>query len=300
MQLGGSIVNLSEGVAEVLTTEICIRANGIELAAKQWGNADAPAVIALHGWLDNAASFDRLAPALPGYRIIALDSAGHGYSAHRPRGARYHLMDNVDDVIALADALDLERFILLAHSWGADMATFTAASFPERSRKLVLVEGIGSSVSPPNEAPSMLRRAVEDLKKADTKRKPVYATRDEAIRARSQAHGGTSVDAATQLCSRDLEPVPDGFSWRSDSRLKMSSAIRPTEEMMTAYLQRLSMPVLMIRGRHSLLAKDPTLQMRADQIPNCRSILLDGNHHLHLELDTYSAVADTIAEFLRD
>ena len=281
-------------------TEIRICTNGMELTAKQWGSADAPAVIALHGWLDNAASFDRLAPVLSGYRIIALDFAGHGYSAHRPAGVRYHELDNVDDVIALADALDLEHFILLAHSWGAGIATYTAGTFPERISKLMLVEGIGSNTSHPNEAPSILRKAVEGLKKADAKRKPVYETRDEAIRARSQAHAGISVDAATQLCSRGLQPVHGGFSWRSDPRLKMSSAIRPTEEMMTAYLQRLTMPVLMICGRHSLLATDPTLQLRADEIPDCRSILLDGNHHLHLELDTCSAVADAIAAFLRD
>jgi pimeloyl-ACP methyl ester carboxylesterase len=284
----------------VLTTDFGIRANGMELAAKQWGNAGAPAIIALHGWLDNAASFDRLAPSLPGYRITALDFAGHGYSAHRPDGVRYHVLDNVDDVLALADALGLERFILLAHSWGAGVATYTAGTFPERISKLVLVEGIGSTTNDPNEAPSILRKAVEDRKTVDAKRKPVYVTRDEAIRARAQAHAGISVDAATQICSRGLEPVHGGFSWRSDPRLKNSSAVRPTEEMMTAYLRRLSMPVLMIRGRRSLLATDPTPQMRAAQIPDCRSILLDGNHHLHLELDTCSAVADAIAAFLRD
>jgi pimeloyl-ACP methyl ester carboxylesterase len=284
----------------VVASEIRIRANGMELAAKQWGSADAPAVIALHGWLDNAASFDRLAPMLPGYRIIALDLAGHGYSTHRPEGVRYNALDNVDDVVALADALDLERFILLAHSWGAGIATYTAGIFPERVSELILVEGIGGYTSRPHEAPSILRKAVEDLKNADTKRKPLYATRDEAIRARAQAHAGISMDAAARLCTRGLEPVHGGFTWRSDPRLRMSSVIRPTEEMVTAFLRRLSMPVLLVLGRLGLLAEDPTLQVRAHQIPDCRSMVLDGNHHLHLELDTCSAVADAITAFLCD
>ena len=214
----------------MLTEEIRIHANGMELAAKQWGSADAPAIIALHGWLDNAASFDRLAPALPSYRIIALDLAGHGYSAHRPEGVRYHMLDNVDDVIALADALDLKRFILLGHSMGAGIATYTAASFPERVSRLVLVEGISSNTSRPDEGPSVLRKAVEDMKKAGARRKPVYETRDEAILARSQVIGGISVDAATHICSRGLESVGSGFTWRSDPRLIMSAAIRPTDD----------------------------------------------------------------------
>ena len=55
----------------------------IELAAHLFGPVDGLPVIALHGWLDNANSFARLAPLLRGLRIVALDLAGHGYSEHR-------------------------------------------------------------------------------------------------------------------------------------------------------------------------------------------------------------------------
>jgi pimeloyl-ACP methyl ester carboxylesterase len=127
-------------------------------------------------------------------------------TAHIPDGVRYHVLDNVDDVLALADALGLERFILLAHFWGAGVATYTAGIFPERISKLVLVEGIGSTTNDPNEAPSILRKAVEDRKTVDAKRKPVYVTRDEAIRARAQAHAGITVDAAT--CQRRCDTDP--------------------------------------------------------------------------------------------
>ena len=61
----------------------------IELAAHLFGPEDGVPVIALHGWLDNANSFARLAPKLKGLRIIALDMAGHGHSGHRPPGAGY-------------------------------------------------------------------------------------------------------------------------------------------------------------------------------------------------------------------
>ena len=59
----------------------------IELAAHLFGPEDGRPVIALHGWLDNANSFARLAPRLEGLRVIALDMAGHGHSGHRPPGA---------------------------------------------------------------------------------------------------------------------------------------------------------------------------------------------------------------------
>ena len=77
----------------------------IELAAHLFGPEDGLPVIALHGWLDNANSFARLAPKLNGLRIIALDMAGHGHSGHRPSGAGYALWDYAHDVLQVAEQL---------------------------------------------------------------------------------------------------------------------------------------------------------------------------------------------------
>lgn len=282
----------------MLTEEIRVQVGGIELAAKQWGDAEKPAILALHGWLDNAASYDHIAPMLEHYRVIALDMAGHGYSAHRAEGVRYHMLDNVDDVIGFADALELDRFVLMGHSMGAGIATYTAAAFPERVEKLILLEGIGTQASEPHEAPAVLRKAVEDMKKAHTKRKPVYESKAEAITARAQSIGSISEAAAAILCSRGLTTLENGFTWRSDPRLKMSSAIRLTEGMVMAHLAALSMPVLLIRGEQSFLATTPFLQKRADCIPHCTRLDLPGNHHLHLEPDTFTAVGQAINQFL--
>lgn len=79
--------------------EVRLSLGHIELAAHLFGPADGLPVIALHGWLDNANSFARLAPRLKGLRIVALDLAGHGYSEHRPPGAGYALADYAHDVL---------------------------------------------------------------------------------------------------------------------------------------------------------------------------------------------------------
>src|SRR5690606_7401143 len=54
--------------------------NGIEIAVRTWGPEDGVPVLALHGWLDNAASFERLAPLLDGCFVVAPDLVGHGRS----------------------------------------------------------------------------------------------------------------------------------------------------------------------------------------------------------------------------
>ncbi|MEE6517181.1 hypothetical protein FKM82_027230, partial [Ascaphus truei] len=70
-----------------------------QLAAKAWGPQEGRPVLCLHGWLDNANTFDRLIPLLPqACHYVALDFSGHGMSSHRPPGVRYEHLDYVTDV----------------------------------------------------------------------------------------------------------------------------------------------------------------------------------------------------------
>ena len=85
--------------------EVRLALGHIELAAHLFAPEDGLPVIALHGWLDNANSFARLAPRLKGLRIVALDLAGHGYSEHRPPGAGYALADYAHDARTISDYL---------------------------------------------------------------------------------------------------------------------------------------------------------------------------------------------------
>ena len=77
--------------------EIKLQLPNLKLTAKQWGPESGKPLLALHGWLDNAASFDGLAPLLPELNIVALDLPGHGLSEHKPAGSVYHFIDAVSD-----------------------------------------------------------------------------------------------------------------------------------------------------------------------------------------------------------
>ena len=121
------------------------------LAALSWGRADAPTWLALHGWLDNAASFTRLAPLLVealDIRIVALDFRGHGHSAHAAQGGDYALWDYCHDVLDAMESLELEQTCLLAHSMGAAVACLLAASLPECVERLTLIDGLGALNTP--------------------------------------------------------------------------------------------------------------------------------------------------------
>ncbi len=87
------------------STERTFEVLGANFAAKHWPNAEGYPTLALHGWLDNANTFDLLAPALPELNIVGLDFAGHGRSDHRPPGVHYPSLLDVPDVLAVADSL---------------------------------------------------------------------------------------------------------------------------------------------------------------------------------------------------
>ena len=58
----------------------------MKIGALAFGDKKNPPILALHGWLDNAASFARLAPLLKEYYVISIDFPGHGKSDHYPFG----------------------------------------------------------------------------------------------------------------------------------------------------------------------------------------------------------------------
>src|SRR3546814_9100513 len=102
------------------------------IAGLRCGEPGAPRVLALHGWLDNAASFVPLAAEFEriGTRVelVAPDLPGHGRSAHLPPGADYSFAGALHSVLDVADALGWERFALLGPSMGAGTASLLARS----------------------------------------------------------------------------------------------------------------------------------------------------------------------------
>lgn len=254
----------------------------LRMAVRAWGPPDGVPVLALHGWLDNAASFDALAPLLPQIRLAALDLPGHGLSEHRPPGAHYHFVDFVADAVAAADALGWEHFALLGHSLGGGLASFVAAILPERVTRVAMIEGLGPPTSHPADGPKHLRKSIEQMNGLSDKRPPVYPGLDAAIQARCEA-GGLSWAAAATLVSRGVQAIDGGYGWRTDPRLRFVSPLYLSEEQILAYMDRITAPALLINGADGYLVKRAYMQERYARIANLSVQILPGGHHPHLE-----------------
>jgi pimeloyl-ACP methyl ester carboxylesterase len=279
--------------------EVRLRLPHIELAAHLYGPADGVPVIALHGWLDNAASFARLAPKLPGLRIVALDFAGHGHSDHRPAGASYAIWDYVQDVLEVAEQFGWQRFSLLGHSMGAIVSVLLAGALPERVERLALIDGLIPYTGETEDAPQRLGEALKAQMALTGKRKPVYAEFTRAVEARMRGVGAVSREAAELLAQRGLMPVPGGYTWRTDSRLTLPSPLRLTRAHVMAFIQRLQCPVNLVLAEQGLLAAHPQLTELLGDRPITLS-RLPGGHHLHLDDEAGAQlVADCFKGFLR-
>ena len=95
------------------------------------GPPDGRPVLALHGWPQHHWEYrDLLADPPPGLRIIAPDLPGYGWSGPAPH--QWAKEDVAADVLALLDALGLDRVLLVGHDWGGYVGYLMVLRAPER------------------------------------------------------------------------------------------------------------------------------------------------------------------------
>lgn len=270
------------------------------IAGLRAGDPGAPRVLALHGWLDNAASFVPLAEHLRGIDLVAPDLPGHGASAHLPSGADYSFAAAVNSVLDIADALGWDRFCLLGHSMGAGISSLVAAACPQRVERLVAIEALGALAEVPERTVKRLREAIAATRALSGKSLRVFP--DVAIAVRARMNAGAQVgsrleeSAARLLVERGIAPVEGGFVWSTDPRLTLPTMQRMTEPQIRDLVAGIECPTRVIFAEPAQpYLPDPLRRDRADLLPRGELIVMDGGHHLHMEQP--QRVAEAIGDF---
>lgn len=112
-------------------------AESLAFDVREWGPPDGPALLALHGFPQHAASWTGLAERLAdrGIRVVAFDQRGYSLGA-RPPLRTYTLDAVVADAVGVADELGIDRFHVVGFGMGAVQAWELAATAPHRLRSL--------------------------------------------------------------------------------------------------------------------------------------------------------------------
>ncbi|MGL5391107.1 MAG: alpha/beta fold hydrolase, partial [Shewanella sp.] len=200
----------------------------IKLTGCLWGAKDKPLLLALHGWLDNANSFQPLAQYLTEYQVLAIDWPGHGFSQHRPGHYPLHWIDYLYDLDALLGVLSQKPVAIVGHSLGGIVAAAYTAAFPENVNKLILIEALSPLFESPNQAKARLRKSFYQHEKyLAQQHKPikVYDNIDCAVKARAHLTG-LAEPWCQLLLERNMQPLESGIVWRTDPRLKLDSPQR--------------------------------------------------------------------------
>ena len=121
------------------------KVNGLDMRYLDWGGGGEP-LLALHGLASSAHWYDIVARLLRyRYRIIAPDQRGHGQTTQAATGYDWHTLS--DDLAALLDHVSAEipgfrdPVAALGHSWGGHVVSNFAAHYPDRVRRIVMIDG---------------------------------------------------------------------------------------------------------------------------------------------------------------
>lgn len=264
-------------------------------------DGDGPRVLALHGWLDNAASFIPLAQHLHGIDLVAIDQPGHGRSAHLPPGTDYSFLGAINAILDVADALGWERFALLGHSMGGGIGSLIAAACPDRIQRLVAIEALGALAEAPEHTVTRMRDAVAAHRAMPGKQLRVFPDIHTAIRARMHASrvpgSGLDEPLVRLLVERGVAQVEGGFVWSSDPRLTLPTMTRMTEVQVENLVTGISCPAKVIFGDPAQpYLPDDLRRTRAALLPHGELVVMPGGHHLHMNQP--AAVAAAIGDFL--
>jgi pimeloyl-ACP methyl ester carboxylesterase len=221
-----------------------VHVNDIEMWRAEFGPRDGKPVIMVHGGLANSNYFGNVIPFLvnEGFHVIVVDSRGHGRSTRSAQAYSYELM--ASDVVAMLDALHIEKADLVGWSDGGIIGIVMAIHHPEHLNR---VFAFGANTVPDGLIPDFDKQGLF----ADFERR-----------------AGDDY--------RKLSPTPDQY----DSFLKQISVMWATQPHITdEQLKTIHTLIVIADGRYDEAIKQSHDRYMASMIPNARLVILPGVSH---------------------
>jgi pimeloyl-ACP methyl ester carboxylesterase len=272
--------------------------SGLTLRVREWPS-DGPPILLLHGLASNSRIWDDVAARLAlRFHVAALDQRGHGLSDRPTDGFAFDKV--AGDARAVADTLGLERPTVVGHSWGGNVALVFAATYPEATRALVLVDG---GLIEPRANPDMtLDRLLVDLAPPDLTTLTFAQLLDRVQSGDAGSYWGPTAEATMRT---SFEDTPDGRIAPRLTRENHLQIIRELWELRPSTLfEKVTCPTLLVPARRSnptgrAAQRWPERQRLIENahkaLPNGRLLWMEETVH-DVPLQRPAELADAIAE----
>lgn len=251
-------------------------ANGTELYYEEQG--EGMPLLLLHGLGANRAMFKQEMDHFgSSYRVIGLDSRGHGRS---DKPAEFTLNDHIEDAVALLDHLDIQKAHVLGVSMGSYIAQGLALAHPDRVEKLVLV--VSKAHGKTSSTQEMIERHAEELEGVEEKDYP------DAL-FKYMFHN----QQAVQIWQEEL--------WKTEKELSLLEMAAANKAMagfdFRAALPTVEAQTLVISGKHDGLNPPERGQELAGLIPHARFVEFENSGHAP-NAEEPERFLETVSEFL--
>ena len=224
----------------------------LRLHYADWGNAEAPHLLLVHGVQDHCHSWDWFADRFADrYHVIAPDLRGHGDSEW-VRGSSYHHLDYIYDLDQLVRQRQLVPSVVVSHSMGGTLASMLAGVYPECFRALVIIEGVGlwpgwgGADQEPHAGIDDWIRGTRAMAARLPRR---YPSLEDAYQRMQRANAHLKPEQARHLTIHGSHRNEDGtYSWKFDNYTHAWPAFRLPTEYIVGLWRRITCPVLLING----------------------------------------------------
>lgn len=279
---------------------------GVRIATYEWGCADAPPVLLVHGALDFAHTFDVFAPLLAdaGFRVVSYDQRGHGDSSP---AALYGWVADERDLLAVADAISPLPIPAIGHSKGGSLLIHAIEALPHRFTKFACIDGMPFRSPHPDSAMHERRYMTPEVIAGwlDHRHIPITTVRKpgslQALATRrARMNPRLSHEWLCYLVTQGAYQQADGWRWKLDPAIRPGGFGAMRSRWMTDRLPGFPIPLLALFSTvEEPMGWDCKLKDLIDYLPaSARAIAMaDTGHFIHIERPRQTA--DLILDFLR-
>ena len=263
-----------------------VRAGRLDQSFVRWGEPNRPVMVLLHGLTGHARMWDAFARTVASrYQVIAPDQRGHGDTGW-PQPPAYDTSDFVEDLLALALARGIERFILIGLSMGAHNALAFAIRHPKMVERLVSVD-VPPTIRLPRDRQAVAgsdpaRAGFESIEAAFAVERPVYPLSSEEVVMHRIRH--------------NLNRREDGrWVWKHSPDV----ALNWSPDDLGNTIRAIPCPTLIVRGGLSDVLDAETATLMTDAIPHATLVTVEGSGH-SVPMDRPAEFERVVRDFLAD